>query len=745
MSKSLGVGFLIGATLSPSVASAFSTVEQKIQAARKEMGAASKQASVMTKALDLRSKRDELSAKLKASGGANPALRMELAKVADAYRKAKTAAAGYGGAVSDWSRRQAEAQSRLSKANAVLSLNSRIKENADKRKELRGRMMDAIGPVMAVAAPVKLAIDYESAMADVKKVTNFDAPGFRQFSDDILKLSTRIPMSAKGLAEIAAAAGQAGIAESELLRFTEDAAMMAVAFDISAAEAGGAMTGLRTNFKLNQDGVIALGDTFNHLANNMDARAGDLINFANRVGGTATIYGFTGDQVGALGAALVAMKVPAEVGARAVNALMMKLGNASKLGTDAQKAFKQLKFNGAQLEEAFKKNGQGAMLGFLESLKQSKDPMAALQAILGEGFSDEIAKLVSGLDTYKQAINLSEDTAGKAESMRKEYAARAKTTANAIELLKNSVARLGINLGSILLPPLNSLLNIVSPLVNGLSAFAQKHEVLTKLVVGVATGLVTVKVAMLAGGYAATYLSGGIMGVSKLLGIFVPSVAAATSVSQVLSLALKGVGAAMKFAFGPWGLIIGVATLAFGYLWEKFEWFREGFTSLWEGLASVPGLLAEAFSGAIDEMTESIKEFFSGIPILGDAFRGLGKFFFGEDKKADAAKSAAVEPVTDKAGLVPKAGKSGEAPQGGQAMPSQAAPESAASAGAPKAASTGGVPASGVQASFSFSINGAPDEEFARGVINALKRRRSDFESLVSSVVHDQMRVAYGS
>ena len=50
-----------------------------------------------------------------------------------------------------------------------------------------------------------------------------------------------------------------------------------------------------------------------------------------------------------------------------------------------------------------------------------------------------------------------------------------------------------------------------------------------------------------------------------------------------------------------------------------------------------------------------------------------------------------------------------------------------------------------VSASFSFNINGVPDAEFGKRVIAALGGRKSDFERLVSEIVHDQMRVAYGS
>jgi TP901 family phage tail tape measure protein len=323
----------------------------------------------------------------------------------------------------------------------------------------------------------------------------------------MLSLSTRIPMSAEGLARIAAAAGQAGIAESELLRFTEDAAKMSVAFDISAEEAGSAMTGLRTNFKLNQDGVISLGDSFNHLANNMDVTAGELVNYSNRVGGTASIYGFTGQQVGALGAAFVAMKTPAEVGARATNSLLMKLGNAGDAGGKAEDAFERLGFSGKGMADMFKKDAQGAMLAFLEAVKRSDDPMRELNAIMGEGFADETAKLVNGLDEYKKALGLIGDEAAYAGSMEAEYAARSKTTANSLELMKNAGARLGIILGSAVLPGVTAVADAVVAFLEPVAWLASACPLLTKLVFGAVAAFAAFKLVALGGAYASTLFS----------------------------------------------------------------------------------------------------------------------------------------------------------------------------------------------------------------------------------------------
>lgn len=65
----------------------------------------------------------------------------------------------------------------------------------------------------AFAAPfiagAKAAIDFESEMADVRKVVDFDTPKqFAEMSEDILKMSDRLPMAANDIAKLVPLVGK---------------------------------------------------------------------------------------------------------------------------------------------------------------------------------------------------------------------------------------------------------------------------------------------------------------------------------------------------------------------------------------------------------------------------------------------------------------------------------------------------------------------------------------------------------
>lgn len=141
----------------------------------------------------------------------------------------------------------------------------------------------AVGSLFA--APIQAAMQFESTMADVKKVVDFDTPEqFQQMSRDILELSKNIPMTADGIGQIVAAGGQAGIEKNELTSFAESAAKMGVAFDITADQAGDMMAKWRTAFKMGQSDVIELADKVNYLGNTTAASAPLISDVITRVG-----------------------------------------------------------------------------------------------------------------------------------------------------------------------------------------------------------------------------------------------------------------------------------------------------------------------------------------------------------------------------------------------------------------------------------------------------------------------------
>lgn len=380
-----------------------------------------------------------------------------------------------------------------------------ITKKHKKTQELMGNMTSSgLGAGAAAATggaamivPIKLSIDFESAMADVKKVVDFDTPQqFKQMNDDIISLSKRLPMTANEIAQIVALGGQSGIKKSELLVFAEDAVKMGVAFDITAEESGQAMAEMRTAFKMSQNEVTALSDKINYLGNNSPAAAKGIMNIVQRIGPLGEVGGFASGSIAALGATIRGMGVEEEIAATGIKNLMLALV-AGESATKGQKAaFEDLGLNSKQIAQSMQKDAEGTTLKVLKAVsKLDKYKQAAvLKDLFGSESLGSIAPLLTNMDALQKNLGMVSDQTKYAGSMQAEYAARSKTTQNNLQLFTNGLKATGITIGNNLLPPLNELLTKGRGIIDIMQNWSSKHPVL----VGNISKVIIVIIALLA-------------------------------------------------------------------------------------------------------------------------------------------------------------------------------------------------------------------------------------------------------
>ncbi|EKN4773866.1 phage tail tape measure protein [Yersinia enterocolitica] len=306
----------------------------------------------------------------------------------------------------------------------------------------------------AFAVPISQAMDFESTMADVRKVVDFDSPQqFKQMADDVLELSSNLPMAATGIGAIVAAGGQAGIARGELTRFAEDAVKMGIAFDQTAEESGQMMAQWRTAFKLTQNEVVTLADKVNYLGNTGPANAAKISEIVTRIGPLGGVAGVASGEIAAMGATIAGMGVESEIAATGIKNFMLSLTSGSGKGIKG-KVLKAIKIDPKQLAADMQKDSKTAILKVLDSVAKlpKAKQAAALEALFGRESLGAIAPLLSNTDKLRENFKKVADEQIYAGSMQKEYASRAATTANAVQLLKNQLTAASISIGDLFLP-----------------------------------------------------------------------------------------------------------------------------------------------------------------------------------------------------------------------------------------------------------------------------------------------------
>ena len=529
------------------------------------------------------------------------------------------------------------------------------------RSELKSDAMETLALGLSVALPVKLAIDFESAMADVKKVVDFKTDdGFQTLRSEILDLTRILPQSANDLARIATSGGQLGIASSDIKQFTTTVAKMATAFDMTAESAGDSMAKLANIYQIPINKIGLLGDAVNELSNNSAATANDIINTLSRVGGATKAFGLSETQAAALSNTFISLGKSPEVAATAINGMLIKLQTAEKQGDKFKDALTSINVSAESLKTAIGKDAQGALSSFLRvvNMVPKADQMGLLVDLFGLEYADDVAVLAGSMETYAGSLKLVKDVGSYEGSMEKEFQARAATTANNLRLLQNGLTELGINMGTVVLPSLNDMVNSLRPIVSGFANWARENSALVGGVIKLVTGTLALRLGVIALTYGVTLGASALnaMGVALSVAtgktalfnktLITTRLAPFISGLSALAGALPGISGGFALLGGviaatPIGWIIaGIAgVVAAGLLiykyWEPIKaWTGAFFAGIQMGLQPIGDAFSAAFAPAapilnylgnvIKDVTQWFSEALTPVNMTGDALGRVG-------------------------------------------------------------------------------------------------------------------------
>ncbi|HEG8436600.1 TPA: phage tail tape measure protein [Campylobacter jejuni] len=562
----------------------------------------------------------------------------------------------------------------LQKELNTLKLNANLRaELKAQRKGLQDELL-SLGNVIRggiIGKGLGEAISFESAMADVRKVVNFDeGDDIKKMSADILKMSQTLPVTANELAAIAAAGGQIGLGSKDVREFTNLVTKMKVAFDMSAEDVGDSVAKIKNILGISLKDMEDLGDSINNLSDNSASKAREIIDVMKRTAAAGKQIGFTKEQIAALSSSFISLGKGPEVAGTAINSLYRVLATADNMGTKTESAFAKLGISGAFLKQASFDDPQKALDMFLQRISKldQKEQMGVLVDIFGREFADDMATLVGGLDTYKEALKNAGDEAKKG-SLQREFDTRAATTENSIILMKNAFNSLAINLGSVFLPAISWVSAGISYLVNSITYITGLVPGLNGVLGGLIATFLLAKPAVLAYAIAKNYLKDcTILLKSALIKTRIHLLAFRnscilsnitlkvktittniyTASLKVLSFVLGGLNKVFKavangirvlsvaMMSNPIGLILGGIAIVAGLIianWDKVKsWFKsfiEWLKPVWEPIYNVIkavfdkcALVFTSFKDIIMSVASPLAEFLNSI------WQGVGDFFY---------------------------------------------------------------------------------------------------------------------
>lgn len=347
----------------------------------------------------------------------------------------------------------------------------------------------SIVPAYQLIASAMAAIQYESSLADIGKVADFaDADALAAFGKELQVLSRQIPLTVTELAAMAEAGGQMGIASDQLDDFVQTTAKMATAFKMTGEQAGQSIGTMMTLFSMSVPQVERLGDAINVLGNTTNAKERDIIDVLTRIGGIGQQFGLSANELSALAASFLSLGKTPETAGTAINALLSKLSTANVQSKEFKETLTKIGTSASEMADAISTDPTRALDMFLTKLQQlpKQTQGDVIGQLFGAEFADDVAALVQSLDSYRQNLGRVADQNKTAGAMQSEFSKRLETTQAELDLMRNALNEIAVNLGSTFLPAVRAVAQAIASVSQAIADLLNNPFMATAMIAGLA-------------------------------------------------------------------------------------------------------------------------------------------------------------------------------------------------------------------------------------------------------------------
>ena len=460
--------------------------------------------------------------------------------------------------------------------SAYQGLASQLKDTGKGIKEV-GENIDTITKPIQYAstalaaggvASAKFAIDFEDSFAGVKKTVDATPEQLAKIKQGIIDLSTTgidgrgaIPQTATELNELAAAGGQLGISQENIIDFTEVMAQMGSATNLVGEEGAATLARFQNVMGVGQNEIRNIGSAIVDLGNHSATTESEIAEMALRMGKYGSSVRMSAADVLGYSAALSSLGIEAQMGGSAIGRTWLSIETAVASGGEGLTKF--AKYSGKSAEE-FKEqwntDSSGAFNGLLKGLQSAENLTVALDD-LGINNTQDIQAmmaLVNGYDLVTESVNRSNTAYQENTALQEEFNAKNETTASKLANTKNNIIEAARSIGETMLPSIQDASTTVADFAKGLSQMddEQKRAVVNTGATVIALGALSkVGVGVIKG--AGDFVEG--------LGVIsdkLPIIADATSAIKVST---AGLGSSFSALAPIFGAVLAPAAVVAGY------------------------------------------------------------------------------------------------------------------------------------------------------------------------------------
>lgn len=340
---------------------------------------------------------------------------------------------------------------------------------ADMEKLGRGLVVFGAATLAGLGMAAKAAISWESAWAGVRKTVEGTPQELAALEGELRGLATTLPATHQEIAAVAEAAGQLGVATPDVAAFTKVMVDLGETTNLTADEAATAIAQMMNIMQSAPEDVDNLAAALVDLGNNGASTEKEILDMALRIAGAGQQIGMTEADVLALSNAMASLGIRSEAGGSAMSKVMADMGAAVTQGGAKLEGFANVAGVSAQeFARAFRTDPAAAIATFVSGLggisAAGGDVFTTLDD-LGLGsirVRDMLLRLAGGGDILTDSLARGAQAWEENTALVKEAEQRYDTAEAKIQIARNTLVDLGIDIGGVVLPYISSLAETVA-------------------------------------------------------------------------------------------------------------------------------------------------------------------------------------------------------------------------------------------------------------------------------------------
>lgn len=354
--------------------------------------------------------------------------------------------------------------------------------NAGVKTEKVGKMLtrSVTVPLVAMGAYAgKTAIQFDTAMANVRKTTNMSNAEIEKLARSAQNFSTKQPVTAETLLNIEALGAQLGVAHDRLESFAEVTSGLDIATNMNFETAGKQMAQFANITKMSQDQFKNYGSTIVDLGNHLATTEADISNMALRLAGAGTAAKFSQADILGMSGAVSSLGIKAEAGGSAMTRIIQDISKNVANGSDVVEEYARVAGMSAdQFSDAWKNRPMEAIEALVEGLKRTSDSGEDMNVTLEKlGInnirnSDTMRRLANAGDLLRNSVDRANNAWEQNTALQDEVNQRNESLASRLQVLKNKVDSIAISIGRPLVNAVISALDACDPLIQGVGDLA---------------------------------------------------------------------------------------------------------------------------------------------------------------------------------------------------------------------------------------------------------------------------------